>query len=106
MIGRLPDVPEMDPKIAVAIGAQLRLRVAAAGDQRRIRHAPPQETAQQVTQIRPQTVGGRRCSGLPEGTADQEHLVARAVATVGLQDDLAVPTGGAHGTRQQMQEPA
>jgi hypothetical protein len=57
------------------------------------------------TPVGPQTVGGGRCSGLPEGTADQERLVARAVAAVGLQDDLAIPTGGAHGTRQQMQEP-
>ena len=94
---------EADAEVAVPVGGDPLLRAAEAGDQVGAGDAPTQEPPPEVDRVAGDRAPGR--AGVPgrlaEDPADEEDLLAGAVAAVGLEHDPATACGPAHGPGQQ-----
>ena len=96
--GRRVRRAEADAEVAVPVGGDPPLRAAEAGDQAGAGDAPPQEPPPEVDRVAGHRAPGR--AGVPgrlaEDPADEEDLLAGAVAAVGLQHHPAPAGGSTH----------
>ena len=93
----------LDAEIAVAVGLDLELGAVEAGADAGAAHRAAADAADEVAELalRPAPVGA-----LPEGAADDEDPLRRAVAAVGLEHHAVAPAGLADRAGEQAEDAA